>query len=95
MDPTFGAENMLTTSTEDAARNDYQLKVFPNPARDVINLYVNPSATTRLPYVVYDVNGKEMTRGVLDDSVIIESYDWAPGLYVVRCGEVGLKVIVR
>ena len=95
MDPTFDGENMLTTSTEAAVRADYQLKVFPNPAREVINLYVNPSVTTRLPYVVYDVNGREMTRGVLDGSVIIESHGWSPGLYVIRCGEVGLKVMVR
>lgn len=95
MEPTFGAENMLTTSTQSVASNRYQLRVFPNPAGEIINLYADPSTPRGLPYVVYDVTGKVMTEGVLNGSGIIESHNWVPGLYTIQCAEVRLKVIVR
>lgn len=85
--PTPLANNDLS-GTEDFSVVSNPLKVYPNPATDVV--YVNKS----INYFLFDLSGKEIKSGINATMVDVSQLD--PGIYILRTTEQETaKIIVR
>ena len=65
--------------------NNADLRVFPNPTANVVNLYLNGYGNEVETYEIYNISGQLMTTAaVAAKSATIDVSAWNAGLYVVR-----------
>lgn len=57
------------------------LKVYPNPFHSELNFSQTQNSKTRL--IIYDIHGKSMTDHWFDEKSVINTAEWAPGVYTV------------
>ena len=61
------------------------LRVFPNPTSNVVNLYLNGYGNEVESYEIYNISGQLMTKAVVAaKSATIDVSAWNTGLYVAR-----------
>lgn len=86
----------FSTGVQDV-RNE-TIKIYPNPASEIINIDLDIPLKTETPLVIYNSLGKAMVVKVLRDrNNRINVRTWAPGMYYVQVlGEnLSKKIIVK
>jgi len=69
------------------------MKVFPNPARDFVNVEVNQFVTGKVSFNVYNMVGQLITTvNAKDNSAQISIAELAAGAYIIDCYSDGIKV---
>jgi hypothetical protein len=86
----FNAPALGITPT--ASRNEVELKMYPNPVQDVLNLEITGTQGRDLVYELYDLAGKSLYQAPGGTKTRIPVSDLAPGYYVVTCTEAGVRV---
>lgn len=78
----------IVSSIEDVGAMD--LKIYPNPVSDVLNIEVEGAAILK----VYNVSGSLMYKGAFEDVLHINTSEWDNGLYVADVNTIsGVRVI--
>ncbi len=75
----LGAYACGTNSTEKF--NNIKVNVYPNPTNDIINIETDE---TLLNYVVYDMNGREIQKGLFNGTNQISLHGAASGSYFIK-----------
>ncbi len=89
---TYAANNNLTSVQElEPAVTD--LLLFPNPAREVLN--IKAVGTERAELTVTDMPGRLVYRSELHGEARISLAGWKAGIYLVRCGALTRKLVVQ
>jgi len=70
-----------TLSTETFTQDE--LKLYPNPVNDILT--IQTTIDSHIDYKVYDINGKVITAGTVnDDTTIVNIKDIASGVYFIK-----------
>lgn len=71
--------------TLDPILSDYSVRLYPNPASDLIYLEVNSGPEIQqLNFTVTDLNGRKVTSGQMErDLTSLHLAAWVPGLYLL------------
>lgn len=97
MVPTFSAENSYTYLSEgDLAETvEVELSVYPNPATDLI--YVVTGKTEPVGYQLFDLNGRLIYTGTVDNHSTVDISSLENGVYLVYVPELNScqKIIKR
>ncbi len=93
MPPTFNAENSLNTSTESLLSQKLEINVFPNPADQSFHLAINAKEEKQVS--IYDLNGRLTYQNSITQNRIIDTSNWAPGMYILRVEGSVLKVVIN
>jgi hypothetical protein len=75
---------------------DKYIKVFPNPASDVIFIRIETSSATDIPVVIHDIRGRVIHESVIPSfttELSVNSGDWSPGVYVISCGSQRTRIV--
>lgn len=80
--PVVGSETPGPTSTDEPRREAFSLKVFPNPARDVLNIYLPEGDYGDYRAELYNGLGQLVQQGVLQPQLNLEACE--SGLYLLR-----------
>lgn len=84
------AEDEETTVKQD------DLRVFPNPTSDAINLYLNGYGNSVSEYTVFDLAGKQVHTAVVNaKSATLNISTWSAGTYFVRATAETGEVITK
>ena len=95
MNPTFNAENSLTTSTSNPSLESFTLKAFPNPADESFYLEVSQEGLKERAVSIYNLNGVVCYQGTIAKGQWIDTSQWASGMYVIRVDDAYLKVVIN
>mgnify|MGYP005666368053 CR=1 FL=1 len=95
MNPTFNAENSVTTSATNVISDSVVLKAYPNPADDSFYLEINGEAPKERLVSVYNLNGTVFYQNTIFENTHIDASNWASGMYIVRVDNTFLKVVVN
>ncbi len=69
------------------------LKIFPNPAIDVLTIEANANLLNK-PYILFDITGKELLSGFVDDKKTTLKLQGLPsGTYLLQIGDSHKKTI--
>ncbi len=94
--PTY-EESEITEVTE-AARGD-GFRLFPNPARDQVNLRLDDPGRDDVTVRLFDAQGRLLqTRRTADEQLVLDLRNYPPGVYwvhLLRKGEVQQQKVVR
>ncbi|MGK0364331.1 MAG: hypothetical protein ACI85O_001388 [Saprospiraceae bacterium] len=75
----------IPAADEEKTVSNADLRVFPNPTNNVVNLYLNGYGNEVESYEIYNISGQLMTRAtVAAKSATIDVSAWNTGLYVAR-----------
>ncbi|NRD23702.1 T9SS type A sorting domain-containing protein [Winogradskyella litoriviva] len=79
---TFGVQDPLSINEYDL---ENQIKVYPNPMSDIINIELT-SLNTKVQYAVFNTLGQEIVKGELDSSIVsqINVSTYQSGVYFVK-----------
>ena len=79
------------SNTEESNFSEWML--FPNPAEDLLTIR---SPQQRGMLEIIDATGRLVERVmILEESIILDMSDWAPGVYLFRLGPLKHRVLVR
>lgn len=95
MDPTFNAENTITTSIADDLDSEIRITIAPNPVGDSFLLTIDQSTTSPHEVEIYTLNGSLVYQNEITDELTISSAQWTAGIYFVKVGTSYLKVLKR
>ncbi|KPL23959.1 MAG: hypothetical protein AMS23_06095 [Bacteroides sp. SM1_62] len=76
-----------TVSTFDELEPPPQVLIYPNPARDLVNVYFEKSPTEEMQFTLYDLSGKMVITDVIEpwqQQFIRSLGDVEQGLYIVE-----------
>ena len=80
--PSDECEPLMLTSTNDLGHN-YNIKIFPNPVNDFLN--INSENSKILEILIYNLEGKEMYKNVLNNfSTTISLSSFRKGIYMIK-----------
>ena len=82
-----------------------RLFIFPNPAKDQVNVMIKSARAGNATLLVFDVFGRQLLNetykiGSASETVILQTNTLSPGIYIVRCtapdgGKMEEKLIIR
>ena len=88
-------QSYLSVSTEKTILDlNFSITVFPNPTTDVVTLRVAKENPSGLLYLLYDLNGRLLSKKVIENSdttVPFQSLQTGTYLLEVMDGKLGLK----
>ena len=71
----------IVSNVEEIEKNSYRAKLIPNPAADFFTVrFEGETAVAR----IFDIHGKLLYNGTIEDGAMISTLDWASGLYIIR-----------
>jgi len=82
---TTGA-TLTTVSIQETDAEVLDLRVFPNPTSDLVNIYINHSSIEQVVVSITDLQGKEVYIGKyagISNTIGINTAAYAPGTYVL------------
>ena len=86
-------EISVITSIEKTRDISLDIIVYPNPATDIIKLKTDDYETTHLRYRLYDINGRLLLTGkVDDDETSIAIGHLIPAAYILRVTEKNISI---
>ncbi len=80
--PILGDAPVYITATEPTAAVNDDLKVYPNPTSGVLR--VEHQSINAMTYELYDLNGRPMQTGTVEDKVV-DMRDLPAGVYMLQC----------
>ena len=92
MFPTYNMENSNETSAVIMLDNELEVKAFPNPVSDILNIQVADNDEMN-SVSIFDISGKQMTNQVFQGNVSLNLSDWANGIYFVRISNTTIKIV--
>ncbi|MFB6318396.1 T9SS type A sorting domain-containing protein [Saccharicrinis sp. FJH54] len=81
-------EISVLTKNNELLENDIELKVFPNPATDLVTLSLKENDIKDLTYKLYNLKGKLLQSKIITGTTNISFKELSPSTYL-------LKVIVK
>ncbi len=69
----------------------FTLKVYPNPANDVLSLSINQAG--EYPYSITDMLGQIVKKGVIGAQSNINISTLSPGTYFLKCNDRFVKFV--
>ena len=93
MDPTYNAENAVTTSVGLVRVDGLQFNAYPNPADDF--LHIELTDTEELEISIYDIRGQLKMKEMMSKNKKIDTSDWASGMYVIKVKNSLFKVAIN
>ena len=91
---TFGAENVLNTSTSEPYSTDLNIAIYPNPARAYFTVEIDNNNNETNIISVFNAVGMMIYQSDFQDWTRIETQQWAAGMYFVRIGNQTKKLMV-
>ncbi|HEX5111636.1 MAG TPA: CotH kinase family protein [Saprospiraceae bacterium] len=92
--PTFNANNEIPSAVHDVA--EQQIKFYPNPMEDVLNLEVDPSLI-HADYFISDLTGRLLSNGILSSTInTIDMSRYVSGNYFLTIGgnmQITMKIV--
>jgi spore coat protein CotH len=90
--PTFGANNSPSTGVS-SVETPVRLLVYPNPA----NGYITVAGKNRNGELVevYDMVGRAVYSGRMQETLTIDTRSWTAGIYNLRYGSESRKLLIR
>ncbi len=86
----------IPAKDEEKTVSNADLRVFPNPTSNVVNLYLNGYGNEVASYEIYNISGQLMTTAaVAAKSATIDVSTWNTGLYVARVVTMDGEVLNR
>ncbi|SFN12011.1 delta-60 repeat domain-containing protein/Por secretion system C-terminal sorting domain-containing protein [Chryseobacterium oleae] len=79
--------------TDDKVNKKEFLNIYPNPAKDVINFNENTLVKANEVYNIYDLTGKEVLKGKVNESMKINVSYLPKGVYILKIKEQSIKFI--
>ncbi|MEZ4886051.1 MAG: CotH kinase family protein [Chitinophagales bacterium] len=92
--PTFGTENGVVVGIETPVLETIVLKAMPNPVAESFSVEIGSLQQKERALYVYDLTGKVMYENTVVKNVLIETSNWASGMYIVKVENAFLKVLV-
>jgi hypothetical protein len=89
--PTFAANNNLASSIDDV--DAISMTLYPNPAKDEVMLTI--SDREQHPVEIINMLGAPVYNSSFSNTLSIHTGEWPNGIYVVRCGNKTLRLVVR
>ena len=87
--PILGDQPVYITHTDDVADNDSDLKVFPNPTSGLLR--VEHAQISNLTYELYDLSGRPMMAGLVEDKVV-DMRELPAGVYMLQCRDAKTRI---
>ncbi len=82
MIPTFNAENSFTAlSVKEESPADVQLKLYPNPVQQQLNV-VTTTINEQVLHI-YSIDGKQLLNKTFTQSTTVDMANWQNGIYIV------------
>ncbi len=94
MEPTFQAENMISTSILPEWADTPALMAFPNPTAGSFRLEMEPMPAGTHLVVIRDLVGQVVFQEMINGTQEIDTATWPAGLYWVRVDQAVLKLTV-
>lgn len=91
--PTFNANNEGTVNTGINELTNSAMSIYPNPADN--SVYIILSNDTRDDIQVADASGRVLANIPYSETVSFSTADFAPGVYLVRSGNLVKRLLVR
>ncbi len=83
----------VSTAVNDINYAVAEIKVYPNPTSDYVNVDVNSIAGGKISVSVLNMLGQEISNvNAVNNKAVIDAAKLAPGIYVVDCYRDGLKI---
>jgi hypothetical protein len=95
MDPTFQAENMLSTSIQPGWDPAFSMTASPNPASDQILLEIMDAQGTEKEVIIQDLFGRVVFQDQVSGTRQIDTANWPVGMYAVRADKTVLKLAIQ
>jgi len=89
--PTFKQSN-CAISVEELAGKTNLLKIYPNPGNDYVT--VRNSSSEKVILEVFNTLGELIYSSEIRNEQLIQTQNWVPGVYFVRCGMSTKKIII-
>ncbi|HNI44676.1 MAG TPA: lamin tail domain-containing protein, partial [Chitinophagales bacterium] len=85
-------ENALATNTI----NQPTLRLYPNPTKDLLHILLPTAMPQKLPIQIIDMYGQVLlATEATQQHIVLATQQLPSGLYVVRCGEMSTKLIIK
>ncbi len=94
MEPTFQAENMISTSIQPEWATSFSIGVSPNPASDQFLLEINETQVSEREVIIQDLFGNVVYQDQVMGSRQIDTANWPVGMYWIRVDKSVLKLSV-
>lgn len=94
---TFSAENIISMPSGVFGIDSEKTKMtlYPNPANNSFNIRLAEVSNTPINLSVFDMQGKMVYSNFMDNTIRINTSDWAAGLYLVKVGTTTAKLMIR
>ena len=92
---TFDENNDLVSNTKDELFLTNNLKVFPNPTSDNLNIQFDNHSNEEMLLAIYNLCGQLLHSQVIVESVSISTKDYGNGIYFAKLGNTQFKFIVK
>lgn len=87
--PVVGSETPGPTAVDEVAAPPFQLRIFPNPARDILNILPAEGPYEDFHIELYNSLGQLLHQGPMPPQLPVEQYE--SGLYLLRVSRIGVK----
>jgi len=88
MVPTYNAQNSFTALGVDEAIVEANVSIYPNPSSNIIYVVTNQSSS--VDYVLYDMNGKIIFMGQVENNSMIDISVLEKGIYLIQIPELNV-----
>jgi len=78
---------------KDNRKKEEELKIYPNPVKDVINFNNHSMIKANEEFAIYDVTGNTILKGKIDESMKIKVSHLPKGIYIVNIQQKTIKFI--
>ena len=81
----FHQTRLTITSIEYFSDKDLKINLFPNPATDYLNLFIDTKNIDNSFYIIYNLNGEKLKHNkILNFETQISFEEYAPSVYFVK-----------
>lgn len=95
LEPTFGKENTTPVGINETDIDDANLTIYPNPADYQITISLENVTEAERSVRLIDVYGKTVFEGVIQEELIINTSNFATGIYFAIVENSVSKVIIK
>ena len=82
----FQQSNLNISSVGEYIIHGLEIRIFPNPTQDIVNIYIQNNENNKLNYLVTDINGKTLINAPIGKNESIKQIDFTniiPGVYII------------
>lgn len=81
----FQQPSYVITSLKENPEFKYDIKVYPNPSSDILNIKVMTTDLSELNIVLYDLNGKKLLeQKVMGQETQLNLFQYTEGTYILK-----------